>query len=161
MSKENFLTFDGQIEEVLPEGRFRVLLDNDHRVIAYTAGRMRRNRIRSVAGDRVQVEITPYDLTKGRVVYRGATPRAIGSGQRRTFDVRPVASSTPFLRRSCGMEPRTFRTHRIWSRAAARYPRALARRYLINPARPSPAPSCARSWQNFSADRASVNAMRT
>ena len=85
MAKDDFLTFDGCIEEVLPEGRFRVVLDNDHRIIAYTAGRMRRNRIRSVAGDRVQVEMTPYDLTKGRVIYREATPRAIGSGQRRTF----------------------------------------------------------------------------
>jgi translation initiation factor IF-1 len=85
MSKDDFLTLDGQIDEVLPDGRFRVLLENGHRIIAYTAGRMRRNRIRSVAGDRVQVEMTPYDLDKGRIIYREPTPRAIGSGQRRTF----------------------------------------------------------------------------
>jgi translation initiation factor IF-1 len=85
MAKEDLLTFEGRIDEVLPDGRFRVLLDNDHQIIAYTAGRMRRNRIRSVAGDRVQVEMTPYDLDKGRIIYREPTPRAIGSGQRRTF----------------------------------------------------------------------------
>jgi len=85
MAKEDFLTLDGLIDEILPDGRFRVLLDNDHKIIAYTAGRMRRNRIRSVVGDRVQVEMTPYDLDKGRIVFREPTPRAIGSGQRRTY----------------------------------------------------------------------------
>lgn len=74
MAKEELLTFEGEIEEVLPDGRFRVLLDNDHRLIAYTAGKMRRFRIRTVAGDRVQVEMTPYDLSKGRIVYRERTP---------------------------------------------------------------------------------------
>ena len=71
------MTFDGQIDEILPDGRFRVLLENDHRIIAYTAGRMRRHRIRSVVGDRVQVEMTPYDLDKGRIIFRERTP---GSG---------------------------------------------------------------------------------
>jgi translation initiation factor IF-1 len=78
MAKEATLTVEGQIDEILPDGRFGVLLDNDHRVIVYTAGKMRRFRIRSVVGDRVHVEMTPYDLTKGRLVYRerapGATP---------------------------------------------------------------------------------------
>jgi translation initiation factor IF-1 len=77
VAKEELMTFDGQIDEILPDGRFRVLLENDHRIIAYTAGRMRRNRIRSVVGDRVQVEMTPYDLDKGRIIYRERTP---GSG---------------------------------------------------------------------------------
>ena len=74
MAKEELLTFEGAIEEVLPDGRFRVLLDNDHRLIAYTAGKMCRYRIRTVAGDRVHVEMTPYDLSKGRITFRERTP---------------------------------------------------------------------------------------
>ena len=70
MAKEDLLTFEGMVEEVLPDGRFRVLLDNEHRMIAYTAGKMRRFRIRTVLGDRVHVEMTPYDLSKGRITYR-------------------------------------------------------------------------------------------
>ena len=70
MSKEDFLEFEGVITELLPEGRFRVRLDNDHMVLAYTAGRMKRNKIRSLVGDRVTVEMTPYDLDKGRITFR-------------------------------------------------------------------------------------------
>ncbi|TXG98511.1 MAG: translation initiation factor IF-1, partial [Rhodocyclaceae bacterium] len=65
MAKEELLRLEGQIDEILPDGRFGVLLDNGHRLIAYTAGKMRKFRIRSVVGDRVHVEMTPYDLTKG------------------------------------------------------------------------------------------------
>jgi len=71
------MVMEGAIEEVLPDGRFRVVLENGHRLVAYTAGKMRRFRIRSVAGDRVQVEMTPYDLDKGRIIFRERTP---GSG---------------------------------------------------------------------------------
>lgn len=74
MAKEELLTLDGQIDEILPDGRFGVVLENDHRIIAYTAGKMRRFRIRSVVGDAVRVEMTPYDLSKGRIVYRERTP---------------------------------------------------------------------------------------
>ncbi len=70
VSKEELLTLEGRIDEILPDGRFRVLLENDVRIIAYTAGRMRRGRIRSVVGDQVRVEMTPYDLEKGRIIYR-------------------------------------------------------------------------------------------
>ena len=73
MSKEDFLEFEGVITELLPEGRFRVKLDNDHMVLAYTAGRMKRNKIRSLVGDRVTVEMTPYDLEKGRITFRHKT----------------------------------------------------------------------------------------
>jgi translation initiation factor IF-1 len=73
MAKEDVMVFEGIIEEVLPEGRFRVLLDNSHRILAYTAGRMRRYRIRSLAGDRVQVEMSPYDIEKGRIIFREKT----------------------------------------------------------------------------------------
>ena len=76
MAKEDVLTFEGQIEEIFPDGRFRVRLENDHLIIAYTAGKMRRFRIRSVVGDRVHVEMTPYDLEKGRIVFRERTPGA-------------------------------------------------------------------------------------
>jgi translation initiation factor IF-1 len=75
MAKEELLTVAGQIEEILPDGRFSVLLDNGHRMIAYTAGKMRKYRIRSIVGDRVHVEMTPYDLTKGRIVFRELTPK--------------------------------------------------------------------------------------
>ena len=70
MAKEEALRFDGVIAEILPDGRFRVRLENEHEIIAYTAGKMRKNRIRSIVGDRVQVEMTPYDLDKGRIVFR-------------------------------------------------------------------------------------------
>lgn len=84
MAKEELLTMDGQIDEILPDGRFGVTLDNEHRVIVYTAGKMRRFRIRSVVGDRVQVEMTPYDLSKGRLVYRERGPGGgPGGGPRR------------------------------------------------------------------------------
>lgn len=65
---------EGQIDEIFPDGRFGVILENEHRIIAYTAGKMRKYRIRSVVGDRVHVEMTPYDLTKGRIVFREKGP---------------------------------------------------------------------------------------
>jgi len=74
MAKEELMTLEGQIDEIMPDGRFGVMLDNNHRIIAYTAGKMRRFRIRSVVGDRVHVEMTPYDLSKGRIVFRERTP---------------------------------------------------------------------------------------
>lgn len=74
------MTFEGQIQEILPDGRFRVLLEGDHSIIAYTAGKMRRFRIRSVVGDAVRVEMTPYDLEKGRIVYRERGPGGPGGG---------------------------------------------------------------------------------
>ncbi|MBU3078846.1 translation initiation factor IF-1 [Sphingomonas quercus] len=82
MAKEELLSLDGQIEDILPDGRFRVRLENDHQIIAYTAGKMRRHRIRSVVGDRVIVEMTPYDLEKGRIIFRERTAGG-GSGPRR------------------------------------------------------------------------------
>ena len=70
MAKEEMLEFEGIVDEVLPDARCRVKLDNGHEVIAYTSGRMKKNRIRILAGDRVTVEMTPYDLTKGRITFR-------------------------------------------------------------------------------------------
>ncbi len=76
MSKEDFIEFEGTVTELLPESRYRVQLDNEHVVLAYTAGRMKRNRIRTLVGDRVTVEMTPYDLSKGRITFRHKTEQA-------------------------------------------------------------------------------------
>ena len=70
MAKEELLEFEGTVIELLPNATFRVKLDNNHEIIAHTAGKMRKNRIRVLAGDRVMVEMTPYDLSKGRINYR-------------------------------------------------------------------------------------------
>jgi translation initiation factor IF-1 len=85
MAKEELLEFDGTVTEVLPDGNFRVKLDNDHEILAYTAGKMRKFRIRTGAGDRVIVEMSPYDLGRGRISFRhrGAVPAMIPSGQRK------------------------------------------------------------------------------
>jgi translation initiation factor IF-1 len=87
MSKEELLEFEGMVTDVLPDAKFRVKLDNDHEIIAYTAGRMKKNRIRTLVGDRVTIEMTPYDLDKGRVIFRHKEERT-GTArpqQRRTF----------------------------------------------------------------------------
>ena len=70
MDKEELLEFEGIVTDVLPEARYRVKLSNDHEIIAYTAGRRKKNRIRTLVGDRVTVEVTPYDLKKGRLIFR-------------------------------------------------------------------------------------------
>ena len=70
MSKEDAIESQGVVSELLPNAMFKVKLDNDHEVIAHTSGKMRKNRIRVLAGDRVTVEMTPYDLTKGRITFR-------------------------------------------------------------------------------------------
>jgi translation initiation factor IF-1 len=66
MAKEELIDMMGVVNEVLPDTRFRVTLDNGHQLIAYSAGKMRKNHIRILAGDRVSLELSPYDLTKGR-----------------------------------------------------------------------------------------------
>ena len=70
MSKEDLMEFQGVVIELLPNAMFRVKLDNEHIVLAHTSGKMRKNRIRVLVGDRVMVEMTPYDLTKGRISFR-------------------------------------------------------------------------------------------
>ena len=70
MAKEELLEFSGIVKELLPNAMFRVELDNGHEVLAHTAGKMRKFRIRVLAGDRVNVEMTPYDLSKGRITFR-------------------------------------------------------------------------------------------
>ena len=70
MSKEEILEFKGKVTDILPNAMFKVELENGHEVLAHTAGRMRKNRIRVLAGDEVLVQVTPYDLTKGRIIFR-------------------------------------------------------------------------------------------
>jgi translation initiation factor IF-1 len=70
MAKEEQLQFEGTVTELLPNAMFRVSLVNEHEILAHVAGKMRKNRIRVLAGDRVTVEMSPYDLTKGRITFR-------------------------------------------------------------------------------------------
>ena len=70
MVKEESLEFRGVVLELLPNAMFKVKLENNHEVLAHTSGKLRKNRIRVLVGDKVDVEMTPYDLTKGRIVYR-------------------------------------------------------------------------------------------
>jgi translation initiation factor IF-1 len=78
VSKEDLIEMRGQVDEVLPDARFRVTLDNGHKLIAYSGGKMRKNRIRILAGDKVSLELSPYDLSKGRITFRHLEPRTGG-----------------------------------------------------------------------------------
>jgi translation initiation factor IF-1 len=79
MAKEELLEFEGKVTEILPDARYRVELENGHQLIAYTAGRMKKNRIKTLAGDRVTVEVSPYDLEKGRLIFRHKDERVGGA----------------------------------------------------------------------------------
>lgn len=70
MAKEELIEMHGKVQEVLPDSRYRVTLDNGHSLVAYTAGKVRKNHIRILAGDSVSLELSPYDLTKGRITFR-------------------------------------------------------------------------------------------
>lgn len=70
MAKDDILEFDGEVIETLPNTLFRVRLENDHEIIAHISGKMRKHYIRILTGDKVKVEMTPYDLDKGRITYR-------------------------------------------------------------------------------------------
>lgn len=70
MAKEELLEMNGLVIEVLPDSRYRITLENGHDLVAYTAGKMRKHHIRILAGDKVSLEISPYDLTKGRITFR-------------------------------------------------------------------------------------------
>ena len=75
MTKEEVLKMSGVVAEVLPDARYRVTLDNGHDLIAYTSGNMRKRRIRIIAGDKVSLDVSPYDLTKGRITFRALDPQ--------------------------------------------------------------------------------------
>lgn len=85
MAKEELLEMNGQVDEILPDSRYKVTLENGHKLIAYSAGKMRKNHIRIIAGDRVSLELSPYDLSKGRITFRHLdTPRRSGPSINRT-----------------------------------------------------------------------------
>jgi translation initiation factor IF-1 len=83
MAKEDLIEMQGLVAEVLPDSRFRVTLENGHEIIAYTGGKMRKNHIRIIAGDNVTVELSPYDLSKGRIMFRHIAGRSGPPPQRR------------------------------------------------------------------------------
>ena len=70
MAKEELLEMQGTVMEVLPDSRYLVTLENGHSLVAYSAGKMRKHHIRIIAGDKVKLELSPYDLTKGRITFR-------------------------------------------------------------------------------------------
>jgi translation initiation factor IF-1 len=79
MAKEELIEMQGVVAEVLPDSRFRVTLDNGHALVAYTSGRMRKHHIRILAGDKVSLELSPYDLSKGRITFRHLDQRGPSS----------------------------------------------------------------------------------
>lgn len=79
MPKEELIEVQGKVDEVLPDSRFRVTLENGHQLVAYAGGKMRKHRIRVLAGDNVSLEMSPYDLNKGRITFRHLPPRNPGS----------------------------------------------------------------------------------
>lgn len=85
MAKEELIEMQGVVDEVLPDSRFRVTLENGHNLVAYSGGKMRKNHIRVLAGDKVSLELSPYDLSKGRITFRhieGRTPPAARTHRR-------------------------------------------------------------------------------
>jgi translation initiation factor IF-1 len=78
MAKEELIEMRGRVAEVLPDSRYRVVLDNGHELVAYTGGKVRKNHIRIIAGDTVSLELSPYDLTKGRIMFRHLPDRGPG-----------------------------------------------------------------------------------
>ncbi len=83
MAKEELLEMNGVVNEVLPDSRFRVTLENGHTLVAYSAGKMRKNHIRIIAGDKISLELSPYDLSKGRITFRHLEPRGPAPAPRR------------------------------------------------------------------------------
>jgi translation initiation factor IF-1 len=83
MPKEEVIEVEGVVDEVLPNTMFRVRLTNGHEITAYASGKMRKHRIRILAGDRVRLEMSPYDLTKGRISFREKDERQTAAAPRR------------------------------------------------------------------------------
>ena len=83
MAKEELIEMNGVVNEVLPDSRFRVTLENGHELVAYTSGKMRKHHIRILAGDNVSLELSPYDLSKGRITFRHLERRGPGPGAAR------------------------------------------------------------------------------
>ena len=88
MPKEELIEMRGRVAEVLPDSRYRVVLENGHELVAYTGGKMRKNHIRIIAGDSVSLELSPYDLTKGRIMFRHLPERTGAPGPRPSYNRR-------------------------------------------------------------------------
>ena len=88
MAKEELLEFSGVVTEVLPDSRYMVTLENGHSLVAYSSGKMRKHHIRILAGDKVSLEMSPYDLSKGRITFRHIETRG------------PAPASAPQRRRN-------------------------------------------------------------
>ena len=85
MAKEEHLEMNGVVSEVLPDSRFRVTLENGHELVAYSAGKMRKHHIRILAGDKVSLEMSPYDLSKGRITFRHLDAKRPVAAPRRRY----------------------------------------------------------------------------
>jgi len=85
LAKEELIEMNGVVAEVLPDSRFRVTLDNGHQLVAYTAGKMRKHHIRILAGDKITLEMSPYDITKGRITFRHIEGRGPAAPRRRNY----------------------------------------------------------------------------
>jgi len=85
LAKEELIEMSGVVNEILPDLRCRVTLENGHTLVAYTSGKMRKNHIRILAGDNVSLELSPYDLTKGRITFRHLERRGPPGTPRRSF----------------------------------------------------------------------------
>lgn len=85
MAKEELIEMNGVVMEVLPDSRYRVTLDNGHDLVAYSAGKMRKHHIRILAGDKVSLEMSPYDLSKGRITFRHLENRGAPAAPRRRY----------------------------------------------------------------------------
>ena len=90
MAKEELIQFEGLVTEILPDARYRVQLDAGHEIVAYTAGKMKKNRIKTLAGDRVTIEMSPYDLEKGRLIFRHKDERPASAEPAWCTAARPV-----------------------------------------------------------------------
>jgi translation initiation factor IF-1 len=85
LAKEELIEMQGVVAEVLPDSRYRVTLDNGHKLVAYTAGKMRKHHIRILAGDKITLEMSPYDVSKGRITFRHIEGRGPATPRRRTY----------------------------------------------------------------------------
>ena len=85
MAKEELIEMSGVVNEVLPDSRFRVTLDNGHQLVAYTGGKMRKHHIRILAGVKVTLELSPYDINNGRITFRHLEAKAAYTPKRRTY----------------------------------------------------------------------------
>jgi translation initiation factor IF-1 len=94
MAKEELIEMNGKVDEVLPDSRFRVTLENGHQLVAYTSGKMKKHHIRILAGAAVSLELSPYDLTKGRITFRHIERRGpAGPAPRRFLPGHPQPSA--------------------------------------------------------------------